>query len=142
MSDIEKLTELVHQHSEEDGIFSPSAFYDPYLDCIRIVARDCSALEERIGDRITVLVDPYHPRPGAPQGQQEYVGFTIKGARHFCKQHNIPTGTISVTEILDRFLQTCPDEAVQFIVQHIAKPLVEKGKIMEIELPELALENA
>ena len=62
--------------------FRPCAFFDERLDCIRVVARDCSVLEERINDRVTVLLDNYYPG----MGRKQYVGFTIKGAKHFCQQ--------------------------------------------------------
>lgn len=141
MSDIEKLSELVRRHSEGVAAFSPCAFYDDRLDCIRIIARDCSLLEERINDRITVLVDAHYPRPGMT-ADQRYVGFTIKGARHFCKENGLASGTIKVMELLDAVLKTCPEVVVQLVVEYIARPLVEQKKIEQVDLPEPVLQTA
>ena len=142
MNDLKKLSKLVRRHSEGVAAFSPCAFYDDRLDCIRIIARDCSVLEERINDRITVLVDAHYPRPDTPDNQQQYVGFTIKGARHFCKENGLAAGTIKMTELLNAVLKTCPEVAVQLVVEHIARPLVEQKRIDQVDSPELALETA
>ena len=141
MSNIEKLSKIVRRHSEGVAAFSPCAFYDDRLDCIRIIARDCSVLEERINDRITVLIDTHYPRAGMTADQQ-YVGFTIKGARHFCKETGLAPGTIKVTELLDAILRTCPEVVVQLVVEHIARPLVKEQKIEQVDLPELVTETA
>src|SRR5580692_12670005 len=79
------------------GKFRPCAFFDERLDCIRVVARDCSVLEERINSRVTVLLDNYYPGPG----RKKYVGFTIKDAKHFCKEHGWdPTKAIKMTTLV------------------------------------------
>ena len=141
MSDIQNLSKLVRQHSKGAATFNPCAFYDDRLDCIRIIARDCSVLEERINDRITVLVDA-HCQSRGMTADQRFVGFTIKGARHFCKENGLAPGTIKVTELLDAILRTCPEEVVQIVVEYIARPLVEQQKIEQVDLPELAPETA
>ena len=66
---------------EETGEFRPCAFFDEPLDCIRVMTRDCSVTETRVSDLMTVLEDNYYD-PGS--GGKRFVGFTIKGAKHFC----------------------------------------------------------
>ena len=57
--------------------FRPLVYYDPRLDCIRVIVRDCSVTESRIDEIFTVLEDNYHTI-----NQEKYVGFTIKGVRY------------------------------------------------------------
>jgi hypothetical protein len=84
--------------------FHPSAILNVPLDCIRVIVRDCSFTEIRIDDRITVLEDNY------PQAWcQEYVGFTIKGARHFCQQQGFNLSVpIKLRDILNAILEATP----------------------------------
>ena len=101
MKTLEEIGNRVRDLAAEPAKFRPCAFFDERLDCIRVIARDCSVLEERLNDRITVLVDNYHSR----RGGMEYVGFTIKGASHFCRQHQLDTTkSIRLVAILDALL--------------------------------------
>jgi hypothetical protein len=131
----EKVEALVRDaFSQESGEFRPCAFFDDRLDCVRVIARDCSVYEERVNDRLTVLVDNYHERPG----RKKYVGFTIKGARHFCQEHGLHLGTsVKMTELLDAVLASSPEPVVMFFVDLIARPLVEEEKIDTVEIPAL-----
>lgn len=120
--------------SSESLAFRPCAFFDDRLDCIRVVARDCSVYEERINDRVTVLVDNYYDRPG----RKKYVGFTIKGARHFCQEHGLHMGaSIKMTELLNAVLASSPEPVVMMFVDLIARPLVEDENIQAVDIPEL-----
>lgn len=118
---------------EGSGAFRASAVFDEPLDCIRVVARDCSVTETRVSEIITVLEDSYWV---APRGRR-YVGFTIKGAKHFCKEQGFNLSTpIRLTEILDRILATFPDVSVRLAVDAVARPLVEEiPGIERIDLP-------
>ena len=88
--------------SGQPTAFRPCAFFDDRMDCIRIVARDCSVLEERINERLTVLIDNY---PGV--GQRKYVGFTIKGAQHFCFSNKLDMKMpIKLAQLGSALLQT------------------------------------
>lgn len=114
------------------GQFRPCAFFDERLDCIRVMTRDCSVLEERISPRVTVLMDNYADEDSADR----YVGFSIKGARHFCIQHSLPLGTpIRIGKVLDALMESSPEVAVRLFVAHIARPLIEAEEIEEIEVP-------
>ena len=111
--------------------FHPCAFFDSSLDCIRVFTRDCSVTEERVNDWLTVLVDNY-PTPGVSR----FVGFTIKGVRHFCREYGLrrPSGPIRISALLDALIARSPDAVVEIVVNQFARPMIEKEKIDEIEL--------
>jgi len=127
----EELAEQVRAaFSGKLGKFRPCAFFDDRLDCIRVITRDCSILETRINECITVLEDNY-----PESGEKRYVGFTIKGARHFCREHNFNLATpIEMSALLDAILASFPDVAVELFVNAIARPLVKKEKIKRIDV--------
>jgi len=111
--------------------FRPCAYFDDRLDCIRVIARDCSILETRINPMLTVLEDNYYQETG----KKQYVGFTLKGARYFCREHNIDLATpIDISKLLDAILAAFPDVAVELFVNAIAKPLVHEGKIDTVDV--------
>ncbi len=111
--------------------FRPCAFFDSGLDCIRVLTRDCSVTEERVNDWLTVLVDNY-PAPGV----NRFVGFTIKGVRHFCREYGLrrSSGPIRLGSLLDALIARSPDAVVEIIVNQFARPLIEKAEIDEVEL--------
>ena len=117
------------------GEFRPCAFFDDRLDCIRVIARDCSVLETRINPTLTVLEDNYYEE----NGKKQYVGFTIKGARHFCAEHGFDLhGPIDISELLDAILKAFPSVAVELFVNAVAKPLVKEEKIHRVEIPNVS----
>ena len=125
--------------SGQRGEFRPCAFFDDRLDCIRVMVRDCSVLEERISARVTVLLDNHYPGPG----RRQCVGFTIKGARHFCLENSIPLGApVRISTILDALTARSPEIVVQWFIDFVAKPLIEEGKIEDIEVPNLEPQTA
>ncbi len=113
------------------GSFRPCAYFDDRLDCIRVIARDCSVLETRINPTLTVLEDNYYKE----SGKKQYVGFTLKGARHFCQEHHIDLSMpIDISYLLDTILAAFPGLAVEFFVNGIAKPLVQEEKINKVDV--------
>ena len=111
--------------------FRPFAIFDERLDCIRVLARDCSVTETRINERLTLLEDNY-PEPGLKQ----YIGFTIKGPKHFCLTHGLPgTGPVSLTDILDQIVRAYPDMLVQLVVNAVARPILQELSSDTVELP-------
>jgi hypothetical protein len=117
----------------ETGEFRPCAFFDDRLDCIRVVTRDCSVLEQRIDNRLTLLLDNYY----YPPGPKQCVGFTVKGARHFCKENNLPLDTpITMSKLLTAVLANCPDILVRSFIELVVKPLMDEKKIEVVEMPE------
>jgi hypothetical protein len=111
--------------------FRPCAYFDESLDCIRVVARDCSILETRINQYITVLEDNYEE-----SDEKKYVGFTVKGARHFCQEHgfdlNVP---INIGNVLDKMMANSPEPAVQMTIRLVAKPLMKKEGLTDVTIP-------
>lgn len=113
------------------GKFRPCAFFDDRLDCIRVIARDCSVLETRINKVVTVLEDNYY----SDSDEKQYIGFTLKGARHFCRQHGFDLSTpIEIGALLDAIVRSFPDVAIQLFVNAIARPLVKAEKIKQVEV--------
>lgn len=113
----------------QSGIFRPCAFFDDRLDCIRIITKDCSILEERINNRVTILRDLY-----SPLGRKECVGFTIKGAFHFCQQHGwSQSRPIQMSKLLDAIVASAPEQAVRVFIDYVARPLVEAQNIDTVE---------
>jgi len=113
------------------GEFRPCAFFDDRLDCIRVIARDCSVLETRINQSLTVLEDNYYQE----SDQTQYVGFTVKGARHFCSEHGFDLRSpIDISKLLDAVLKAFPELTVELFVNGIARPLVKEGKIERVEV--------
>jgi hypothetical protein len=113
------------------GPFRPCAFFDDRLDCIRVIAGDCSVLETRVNEVLTVLADNYY----SESGRKKYVGFTVKGARHFCEQHGFSLATpIKVSELLDAIIAAFPEPAVEFFIDGIARPLVKEEKIEQVDM--------
>jgi hypothetical protein len=137
MKDQDQIKALVTESlSQGTRDFRPCAFFDDRLDCIRVIARDCSVLEERINDRLTVLMDNHYPA----FGRKKYVGFTIKGARHFCKEHGWDLArSIKIAEVLDALVSTSPEIVVQWFVEIVANPIIQEGKIEQVEIPDGAL---
>jgi hypothetical protein len=111
--------------------FRSCAFFDDRLDCIRVIARDCSVLETRVNQFITILEDNYY----AESEDRQYVGFTVKGARYFCKQHNLDLSyPIEMSALLDAILASSPEVAIQLFVNAIARPLVKEEKIKRVDV--------
>jgi hypothetical protein len=132
MNTSEELGALVKESlAGASGEFRPCAFFDVRLDCIRVIARDCSVLETRINPYLTVLEDNYYQEAG----RKQYVGFTVKGARHFCNEHGLSlSAPIEISALLDAILKAFPDLAVEFFVNGIARPLVQEGNIERVEI--------
>lgn len=112
--------------------FRPCAYFDERLDCIRVVTRDCSVLETRINPVLTLLEDNYHSESKG----KRYVGFTIKGASHFCHQRGISLAApVNIGKLLDAIAAQFPDTLVQLAVE-IAKPIVQADpEIEQITIP-------
>jgi hypothetical protein len=128
MKTAEEIDALVRS-TEGLAAFRPCAFFDARLDCIRVVARDCSVTETRVNPLLTVLEANY-PRTAG----RKCVGFTIKGARHFCKEHGLDLSTpIKISDLLDAVLNAMPDIIVEAFVDHVARPLVREEKIERVE---------
>lgn len=134
------LARLVREaFSADSEEFRPCAFFDKRLDCIRIITKDCSVLEERLSDRLTILQNLYDPEPGRP----ECVGFTLKGALHLCHEYGWDKTTpIAIGNLLDAILKSFPDEGVRVFIQFVAKRLVAEGNIEQVDMSNFTLQPA
>jgi hypothetical protein len=109
------------------GEFRPCAIFQERLDSIRVVVRDCSLTATRINEVVTVLEDS-HFRPGT--GVERYVGFTIKGVKHFCRVHGIDTESpVRIADVLDAVLKSFPEEKVELAIDGIARRLVDNTSV-------------
>ena len=117
----ERLGMLVKQaFSGQSKEFRRCAMFDAPLDCIRVIRRDCSVTEIRVNRYLTVLQDN-HPASEA----EKYVGFTVKGAKHFCKTHDFDLNApVRLVKLLDEIVARSPELAVRLVVDCIAKPAV------------------
>jgi hypothetical protein len=126
----EEITGLVRAaFADRHFAFRPCAIFDERLDCIRIVTRDCSVTEMRVSDLITIL-EMSHP----PQGKNKCVGFSVKGARHFCNQHGLTlSAPLKMSALLDALMKSAPSLVVETIIERIVKPLVEEAHLDQVE---------
>jgi hypothetical protein len=93
-------------------VFTPVAYYDKHMDCIRVVTVDRSATEVRIDGFITVCKANHRSDVDA-----EYVGFVLKGVRHLFATVGIEqTGVYRLVEIIDRIVKYKPGSAMAEIL--------------------------
>jgi hypothetical protein len=120
-------TEAVRQaFGERIYGFRPCALFDERLDCIRVIARDVSVTEVRVDERLTVLESNINGK---------YVGFTIKGAKHFCQEQGLSLkGPVRLADLLDKIVKVSPDPIVAMAVNLIAKKIVEDERVDLVDL--------
>ena len=117
---------LVREALAGQGEFRPCAWFDSSLDCIRIVVRDCSHSEIRINHFLTVLEANYSVEP-------EYVGFTLKGVRHLCKEHGIPLDMpVKLAQLFDVILRDS-EPLIRPTYYKVVKPLAAESKAEDEE---------
>ena len=81
--------------------FSPVAYYDKHMDCIRVLTHDRSVTEHRIDDTFTVYECNHRNKRFDP----EYVGFTIKGVRHLFNQVGLPLDRVyRLADLIQRLI--------------------------------------
>ena len=90
----------------ELGEFKPFAYYDKFLDCIRVYTHDRSITEQRLDDVITV----FHCNHRG-EFDPAYVGFALKGVRHMLDEIGLPMDrAYSLAEILDALVKKLPGQ--------------------------------
>jgi len=108
-------------------VFRPVAYYDKHMDCIRVVLRDCSVLEHRVSDFITVMEDNFPQRD-----QSRHVGLVLKGISCLFKEWGLPLeGVYKFTDILDAFVKSHPEAFASALSGYA--PLIESLRNTEIE---------
>ena len=101
----------------EIGEFSPTAYYDKHMDCIRVLTHDRSVTEHRL-DGFFTIYECNHRTKFDP----EYVGFTIKGVRHPFERVGIPLdGVYTLAELIEKVIQHEPSSAMSQILRLIVK---------------------
>lgn len=92
--------------------FVPVAFYDSYMDCIRVITADRSVTEERADDHLTL----YRTNHASPF-DQIHSGFCLKGIRHILDELGFAPGTeLKLTQIIDAVVKAHPRSAVARIL--------------------------
>jgi hypothetical protein len=104
---------------EQPGIFSPCAYYDKHLDCIRVQLEDCSFTEIRLNKLFTIYKVNHTET-------DKYIGFSIKGVRHVLEKEKFPLakkGPYILADILDAIVKAQPEFFSDIIQRQFAKNL-------------------
>jgi hypothetical protein len=116
--------------------FRPFAYFDKHMDCIRVLIRDVSVTEERLGKFFTIAKPNHMPAPFSGG----HVGFTIKGVAHLFHSVGLPlSGVHQLADLLDAIVQRIPHAAVKQIVEEFSPVLKEKNLSVTFEEEEEAL---
>ena len=105
--------------------FSPVAYYDKHMDCIRVLTHNRSVTEHRIDGMFTVF-ECNHRGEFDP----EYVGFSIKGVRHLFSEIGLPLeGVYALAEIIRRIITHKPGSAMSELLRIIFKDYESAGDL-------------
>ena len=97
-------------------VFSPCAYFDKHLDCIRVQIKDCSFTEIRLNEAFTI----YQANHVACA---EYMGFSIKGIRHLLEELKLPKakeGPYILAEVIDAAVKANPGAFGDLIQRNFA----------------------
>ena len=109
--------------------FSPFAYYDKDLDCIRVRIKDCSMIEKRMNRIFTIVIAAHS------QQQDDPVGFNIKGVRFLFNQLKLPKeGVVQLTAIIDKIVKVYPDS----VAKAVQKKFRQTIKTLEVNLGKAA----
>jgi hypothetical protein len=96
----------------ELGNFKPFAFFDPHMDCIRVVTLDRSVTEDRKDDFLT-LYKTNHPT----HFDSRVCGFCLKGIRHLFDEFEIEAGAeLKLADLIDRIVKARPQSTLAKIL--------------------------
>lgn len=124
------ISEFMQNHLNES--FSPFAYYDKHLDCIRVQIRDCSITETRL-NRMLTIYEANHT------DSRTYVGFAIKGIRYLFEELGLPShGVYKITALIDALVKAYPGQAVKTIEEAFKPQFVHDDLEVTIDLPEAA----
>src|ERR1700721_314741 len=106
--------------------FTPVAFYDKHMDCIRVLTHDRSVTEHRI-DKVFTVYECNH-RVGA--FDPEYIGFSIKGVRRMFHEMEIPLdGVYRLADLIGRIVRHKPGSAMSELLRIIFKDYSATGDL-------------
>jgi hypothetical protein len=107
--------------------FSPVAYYDKHMDCIRILTHDRSMTEHRI-DAVFTVYECNHRGSFDP----EYVGFSIKGVRHLFSEMGLPLeGVYRLADLISRIVNHRPGSAMSELLRIIFK---DYGSVTDLKI--------
>lgn len=119
------LPELCGGYTLED--FRPLAYYHKHLDCIRVQIKDCSFREVRMNNIFTIWY--------ANHGNQEPMGFTIKGIKYLFRKLGLPeSDSILLASIIDKIVQEYPEDTINTAVNIIKGTNLRNSLDLEIDL--------
>jgi len=100
-----------------DGVeirdFIPVAYYDRYMDCIRVFIADRSVTEERMDDTLT-LYKTNHATPF----DLINCGFCLKGVRHLLDELGLEAGMeLRLTALIDAIVKRNPHSTVAKVLE-------------------------
>ena len=105
--------------------FSPVAYYDKHMDCIRVLTHNRSVTEHRIDGMFTVY-ECNHRSKFDP----EYVGFSIKGVRHLFSEIGLPLeGVYALADIIQRIITYKPVSGMSELLKLIFKDYQTAGDL-------------
>lgn len=114
--------------------FSPVAYYDHHMDCIRVMTHDRSVTEHRIDGFFTVN-ECNHRKPFDPQ----YVGFTIKGIHHLFKEIGLEfEGVLKLVDLIDRIIRYKPGSMMAETLKLIFSDYKDGADDLEVSLSKAA----
>ena len=122
------LQEKVREASIEKP-FKPEIVYVRAFDRICAIAEDCRVREVRISQNIVL----YERFP--LENPTRYVGFYLKGAKQFSKNHSLPIcGKIRVIDILKLLSHNGGEDMVtKKLVDEAILPIIDEHDLHEIE---------
>lgn len=92
--------------------FVPVAFYDRFMDCIRVMIADRSVTEERINDELTLYRTNH-----ASRFDHMHCGFALKGIRHILDELGFAPGVeLKLAKIIDAVVKANPQSTVARIL--------------------------
>lgn|GEM_PF-2288190 len=105
--------------------FSPVAYYDKHMDCIRVLIKDRSVTEHRIDGMFTVF-ECNHRSPFDP----EFVGFSIKGVRLLFAEMGLPLdGVYRLTDLIQQIVSYKPGSAMSTLLKVIFENYKDAGDL-------------
>lgn len=105
--------------------FTPVAYYDKHMDCIRVLVVNRSVSEHRIDETFTVF-ECNHRGPLDP----EYAGFSIKGIRHLFNEIDLPLeGVYRLTDLIQRIVSYKPGSAMSELLKMIFRDYKHAGDL-------------
>jgi hypothetical protein len=109
----------------EAGPFSPVAYYDKHMDCIRVLTHNRSVTEHRIDGSFTVFECNHRAR-----FDPEYVGFSIKGVRLLFSEIGRPLeGVYALADIIQRIVSHRPGSAMAELLRIIFRQHESAGDL-------------